>query len=166
MDIIPLVYAKDNRLINDSSELDKAYLIDLDGWFSNQPNLELYQRLSTPLWIDSAPRRFEDVMDVVVAGARRITIKEDTYGDSIQQIFNEIEVEKFLGLQLRNFMERPPEPWNGIVVYVQHRPSFQEEEQLSILASKVPVHLVLKERDLVDLEWAEEIRIKSIIRAI
>jgi len=169
MDIIPLIHVRDNQLIGRDSISDKkvehVYLMDLDGWSANQPNLELYQKLSysSSLWIDSAPRRFEDVMDIVVAGAERITIKEDTYRDDTKQIFDEIEIEKFIGISLSNFMNQPFEPWDGIVIYIPNQPNLQEEEQIVLFASKFYVWLLLKENNLINTEWAEEKGIKGII---
>ena len=169
MDIIPLLYVRDNQLIGGDSISDKkvehVYLMDLDGWFANQPNLELYQKLSysSSLWIDSAPRRFEDVMDVVVAGAERITIREDTYRDDTKQIFDEIEIEKFIGISLSDSMNQPSEPWDGIVIYIPNQPNLQEEEQISLFASKFNVWLLLKENNFINIKWAEENGIKGII---
>ncbi|MBN1280787.1 MAG: hypothetical protein JXA00_03975 [Candidatus Thermoplasmatota archaeon] len=95
MNIIPLIALRQGILIDgtDGEPLDldhlftKAekdthlYVLDYDGLDHNNPNLELYQRLSEhcSLWIDNGPRRIDDIMDTVIAGATTITIRPDLW---------------------------------------------------------------------------------------
>jgi len=57
------------------------YIFDFDGIERNNPNLELYQRLAEHciLWIDNGPRRIDDVMDTIMAGATNITLRENLW---------------------------------------------------------------------------------------
>lgn len=51
-----------------------VYIIDVDGYNKNSPNLSFYKKIGKKLWIDAFPRRVEDVIDLIVIGAERITI--------------------------------------------------------------------------------------------
>jgi hypothetical protein len=57
------------------------YLLDYDGLEHNNPNFELYQQLTEHciLWIDNGPRRIDDVMDTIMAGATNITLRENLW---------------------------------------------------------------------------------------
>jgi uncharacterized protein related to proFAR isomerase len=95
MKIVPLVCLKhtvllDGRegntlLLSDiSKHLEKdslLYVLDLDGIERNNPNLEIYQRLAEHciLWIDNGPRRIDDVMDTIMAGATNLTVREELW---------------------------------------------------------------------------------------
>jgi hypothetical protein len=95
MNIVPLVSLKNTKLFDgkdgdDFSLLDIStrvekdsllYVLDLDGIERNNPNLDLYQRLAEhcTLWIDNGPRRIDDVMDTIMAGATNITLREDLW---------------------------------------------------------------------------------------
>ncbi len=95
MNIVPLVSIKNAKLFDGiegnglllvevSKRVEKdslLYVLDLDGIERNNPNLELYQRLTEHciLWIDNGPRRIDDVMDTIMAGATNITLREDIW---------------------------------------------------------------------------------------
>jgi len=89
MDIVPLIYIKNRKLLGavegktlsinelpESSDGETVYVKDFDGIEKNVPNLNIYQKLSDKhnMWIDAGPRTFGDVVDIVMAGANRITI--------------------------------------------------------------------------------------------
>lgn len=59
------------------------YILDYDGLERNNPNFELYQRLTEHciLWIDNGPRRIDDVMDTIMAGATNITLRPQLWPD-------------------------------------------------------------------------------------
>lgn len=59
------------------------YVLDYDGIERNNPNFELYQRLTEhcTLWIDNGPRRLDDVMDTIMAGATNITLRQKLWPD-------------------------------------------------------------------------------------
>ncbi len=60
------------------------YVLDYDGIEHNNPNFELYQRLTEHcvLWIDDGPRRLDDVMDTIMAGATNITLRAALWPDA------------------------------------------------------------------------------------
>ncbi len=57
-------------------ENDLVYVIDLDGYKKNSANLKLYKKVGKYLWVDSYPRYLEDVMDIIISGVERITIRD------------------------------------------------------------------------------------------
>jgi hypothetical protein len=95
MNIVPLVYVKDGKLLDGKDgnhvsidDLFKRvekdvmlYILDLDGIEHNNPALDLYQKLTEHcvLWIDDGPRRIDDVMDTIMAGATNITLRNDLW---------------------------------------------------------------------------------------
>jgi hypothetical protein len=138
MEIIPLVYIKQGKLHSEQNggvlsiddlfqrtEKDTMlYVIDLDGIEHNNPNLELYQKLTEHciLWIDNGPRRIDDVMDTIMSGATTLTIRQEIWpAMDIPAILEFTDDEVFIGLdatgadrnQIITFF--PPEV--GVVVY-------------------------------------------------
>ncbi len=111
MEEMPLVYVKGGKVIEGKSrtnavdrlkeirdEKKKAYVLDLDGIKRNRPNLDIYRKLSHKpfLWIDALPRRLEDVMDIVVVGAERITIGDVMDDEELKKIREMCDIELFL----------------------------------------------------------------------
>ncbi|RLF39869.1 MAG: hypothetical protein DRN00_00860 [Thermoplasmata archaeon] len=166
MKIIQLAYAENDKFISGEPSFkgEFLYIMDIGGLLRNEPSLELYQKISPliPLWIDSAPRRYEDVMDIVVAGASKVTIRREIFEDNLESLFKEIEIDFYEGVDIEN-CTRPIGKWKGRVVYVSEEPSFEEKEKLAFIASKFPTYVVLKERNLVDLEWMEGIGVEGVI---
>lgn len=89
MDVFPLIYIKYRKILDamggnvlainelpESSDGEIVYVKDFDGIVKDAPNLNLYQKLSDKhdLWVDAGPRTFGDVVDIIMAGANRITI--------------------------------------------------------------------------------------------
>ena len=95
MNIVPLIYVKDGKLLDgkDGNQVSiddlfkrvekdtMLYVLDLDGIEHNNPSLDLYQKLTEHciLWIDDGPRRLDDVMDTIMAGATNITLRKDLW---------------------------------------------------------------------------------------
>jgi len=111
MEEMPLVYLKRGKVIEGEKRLnavdklkeirkkhEKAYVLDLDGINKNRPNLDIYRKVSRKpfLWIDALPRRLDDVMDLVVVGAERITIGDVIGDDELKRIREICDVELFL----------------------------------------------------------------------
>lgn len=98
METVPLIHIKNGRLLDrkDGEPLsiddlfkhaDKdamLYILDLDGIEHNNPNLDIYQKLTERciLWIDNGPRRIDDVMDTIMAGATTITVRTERWPDA------------------------------------------------------------------------------------
>jgi hypothetical protein len=92
MNIVPLISIKKGLLFDgrDGTALSidelftrvekdtMLYVLDYDGLEHINPNLDLYQKLTENciLWIDNGPRRIDDVMDTIMAGATNITLRE------------------------------------------------------------------------------------------
>lgn len=97
MNIVPLISVKKGLLFDgrDGTALSiddlfarvekdtMLYVLDYDGLEHNNPNFELYQRLTEHciLWIDDGPRRIDDVMDTIMAGATNLTLRTEFWPD-------------------------------------------------------------------------------------
>jgi hypothetical protein len=91
MELIPLITMKKRKILeNESSKeniLDtidsdsKIYIYDLDGINKDKPNLCTLQKYSSQyeLWMDSGPRDLGDVVDSILAGAERVTIRKKLF---------------------------------------------------------------------------------------
>jgi hypothetical protein len=117
MNVIPLVSVKNGRLFDgiegDPLTVDEVfarvkkdtmlYVLDSDGIDHNNPDLELYQQLTEQciLWVDDGPRRIDDVMDTIMAGATDLTIRLDHWPEvSIDEIFELTDGEVFYAVTL------------------------------------------------------------------
>ena len=91
MNIIPLIHIYKRKIVNSDYNIidnindflsnykdDFIYLLDHDGINKNRPNLCLFQRLSKKydLWVDTGPRYLGDIVDLVIAGSSKITVRE------------------------------------------------------------------------------------------
>jgi uncharacterized protein related to proFAR isomerase len=67
------------KFISDYGKDEALYVMDYDGITKNKPNIDIYQRLSSffDLWIDGGPRTTGDIVDFVMAGANKITIRSE-----------------------------------------------------------------------------------------
>jgi len=94
MQEIPLIRIKEGRLVLNLSSKDlrdsldrlqrsAIYIYDEDGITKNQPNVSLYQRLTSvaELWVDAGPRTVGDIVDDVFSGAERIVIRPDLWDE-------------------------------------------------------------------------------------
>jgi len=91
MEIIPLITMKKRKILQNNftereitdkiNEIDKVYILDLDGIQKDKPNLCTIQRLSPThdLYVDSGPRDLGDVVDLLMAGAFAVTIRRSLY---------------------------------------------------------------------------------------
>ena len=86
MQIIPLIEINHKKIQNSElleklNEDDLLYVIDLDGIEKDESNLDIYQKLSKKyqLWIDAAPRKLGDIVDIFMAGATNITLRKTFY---------------------------------------------------------------------------------------
>lgn len=102
------------------------YVLDLDGIDQNNPNLELYQRLTEHciLWIDDGPRRIDDVMDTIMAGATNITLREDLWPEmDLPGVFDITDDEVYIGItstqRHTSFVSSRFQSGTGVVVFSQ-----------------------------------------------
>ncbi len=124
MNIIPLVSIRNGQVFDgkegEALSLDelggriqkdtKVYVLDYDGIDGKNPNFDLYQRLAEQfvLWIDNGPRRLDDVMDTIMAGATNITLRQDLWPDidllGVQEMTDD---EIYLDLSQQHQEQRP-----------------------------------------------------------
>jgi len=148
MNIVPLISIKKGDIYNGdngtvlslddlfgSAEKDTMlYVLDLDGIEHNNPNLELYQRLSEQytLWIDNGPRRIDDVMDTIMAGATNLTLRLQYWPTMNLSEVNELtDDEVYLAYDLSSPESSRSIPFDitGIVVF--NEPPHDETEFLT-----------------------------------
>lgn len=111
MDRIPLVYVEQGQVTVEGKrfravealkelrgEHDLVYVLDLDGIQHNRANIDVYKKVSKKafLWLDAAPRRVEDVIDLVVAGATRVTLQDGMHDDDLRQLMDMVESDVYL----------------------------------------------------------------------
>jgi hypothetical protein len=140
MNIVPLVYVKNGKLLDgkDGNQVSiddlfkrvekdtMLYVLDLDGIEHNNPAFDLYQKLTEHciLWIDDGPRRLDDVMDTIMAGATNITLREDLWPEmDISSVFELTDDEVYFGIN-SGPKEQPrmlsfPQQDIGVVVFSQ-----------------------------------------------
>jgi len=95
MEVLPIIYLH-KREIYDKMEGEavplnalfdvlppdeKVYVYDRDGLEKDKPNLYLYQKLSQrhTLWVDGGPRTLGDVVDILMAGAAALTVRQEIW---------------------------------------------------------------------------------------
>jgi len=119
MDIIPLIHIYKRKIVNSNYNdfenfkilLQKykdeyIYIFDHDGINKNQPNLCIFQKLSKnhDLWVDSGPRVFGDIVDSIVAGASKITVRKNLVINADTLSINEIlENEIYMNIDKKFF---------------------------------------------------------------
>ncbi len=138
MKIVPLVCLR-NTVLLDGREGDALfpadipkhlekdsllYVLDLDGIERNNPNLEMYQRLAEHcvLWIDNGPRRIDDIMDTIMAGATNLTVREELWPSldmpEIQELTDdEIYLEKTKQFQEQKTLQHASSGDFGIILF-------------------------------------------------
>jgi len=169
---IPLIYVYSGKVIDESGrkmkewkekigEFGEIYIMDLDGISKNEPNLDFYQSIYKKKWIDAYPRRFEDVMDIVVAGADKIVIRGKFTEDETKKLFENIEVELYLSLS-EDAVERhlPENGWNGFVYLLNRAMDARVKEFISKLQN---LYIVARRRDYIDFGWIEDRDIRGVV---
>lgn len=159
MNIIPLISVK-KGIIYDGKEgvalsIDDVpsrvekdgllYVLDYDGIEHNNPAFELYQRLIEQciLWIDNGPRRIDDVMDTIMAGATNITLRRELWPDldilGVQEITDdEIYLDMSQPYQEHTMLRVPYDRDVGIVLFNER---FMYEGMLKDIAAKQKIFL-------------------------
>ena len=109
MNEIPMVFIKNGMLIWEKKnafyalkemhkKYDDVYIIDIDGFKKNKANIDIYKKVSSKpfLWVDSRPRYPEDVMDLVITGAKIVVLRPIMDDDAFREIKRMCEIEIFL----------------------------------------------------------------------
>jgi hypothetical protein len=176
MDIFPLIYIKYRKIsgaidgnalaINDLPELSDGnmiYIKDFDGTEKDAPNLEIYQKLAdkNDLWVDADPRRFGDVVDIIMAGASRITIMKDLF--PMKEIPNIKEVTDsmiYTNIDLEKDQEilfTPPQGIDGLVVFGDK----SQTELLKTICSQYKVYVT--ETDEKNISYWKDIGVAGVL---
>lgn len=163
MDIIPLISIRKGRLLDGKEgnpiSLDDLfkrveknsllYVLDFDGIEQNNPNLELYQRLTEQcvLWIDDGPRRIDDVMDTIMAGATNLTLREELWPEmDLPGVFELTDDEVYLGITSpqgqKDFNFSSPQQEIGAVVFSQEPETNDEFTTMSFLKDMAVRHKI------------------------
>jgi len=163
MDIIPLISIRKGRLLDGKEgnpiSLDDLfkrveknsllYVLDFDGIEQNNPNLELYQRLTEQcvLWIDDGPRRIDDVMDTIMAGATNLTLREELWPEmDLPGVFELTDDEVYLGITppqgQQGFSFSSPQQEIGAVVFSQGPETNDEFTAASFLKDMAGKHKI------------------------
>jgi hypothetical protein len=115
MEIIPLLHIKNKKIVKSNNDLsiniielikkyeeNQIYILDHDGINKNKPNLCLLQKLSKKynLWVDQGPKVFGDIVDSIIAGANKITIRTDLIKNNISNFKEIIENKIYLTIPL------------------------------------------------------------------
>lgn len=78
------------------------YVVDRYAHRNNRPSIDAYQEVAraTSLWLDLGPLDAEDVMDTVIAGADRVTVRWDRIwsADEVEEVVRMVEEGVFVGL--------------------------------------------------------------------
>lgn len=183
MERIPLIYVNNDHVLDTKGfrvkkwerfmeDVSSVYLFDVGGMEGNKPSLELYQKVEeyATIWVDAFPRRFEDVMDTVVAGAERVTIRKSFFNDDISKVFDAVEAEVYYGVDVEEMVDKlwynNSGGWAGVAVYIRNKLGLKEKSFLRDLAAETPVFVVEKEKGFLDEEWGEEIGLTGLVHPV
>ncbi|MCD6513241.1 MAG: hypothetical protein J7K61_06545 [Thermoplasmata archaeon] len=95
-----------------------VYVFDIDGYRKNSVNFELYMKAGKNLWIDAYPRSAEDVMDLIISGAEKITLR-DMNEDVLKEVKEMVEKDVYLsGKDVREEIKKARKMgFKGVVLY-------------------------------------------------
>ena len=165
MNIVPLISIRKGRILDGKDgnlisiddlfkrvEKDTMiYVFDLDGIEHNNPSLDLYQKLTEHcvLWIDDGPRRLDDVMDTIMAGATNITLREELWPEmDLPSVFEITDDEVYIGIKSTYGQQSLTIPFSeqniGVVVFnqeLQTNDDFVYASFLKDLALKHKIYL-------------------------
>jgi hypothetical protein len=165
MNIVPLISIKKGRILDGKDgnlisiddlfkQVEKdtmIYVFDLDGIEHNNPSLDLYQKLTEHciLWIDDGPRRLDDVMDTIMAGATNITLREELWPEmDLSGVFELTDDEVYIGIKSTYSQQSLTLPFSnqniGVVVFsqeLQTNDDFSSTRFLKDLALKHKIYL-------------------------
>jgi len=101
-----------NEILEHVDKDVNIYVLDTDGIEKDKPNLCLYRKLSKShaLWIDTGPRVLGDIVDVIMAGATNITIRNKLWqGPDVSCIKEITENKIYEGVDLKNQVQNNKE---------------------------------------------------------
>lgn len=100
----------DERALEVAKTWGRFYIVDRVGLKQGEPNIDVYQDLAREgeMWLDVGPAQAEDVMDSIVGGADRVTVRWDKIWDrpTLDDATDIAEDGVFVGLPFReNWIE-------------------------------------------------------------
>jgi len=86
----------------EKNEENTLYLLDIDSYLGSEMNFKIYDELSGifDLWIDAAPRKHYDVMDILVSGGNMAIISD--YFMKYKEIEKSVELTENIMLKSYN----------------------------------------------------------------
>ena len=160
MELIPLVSLKKykiwpgnsqdpmapNELVHNIKTDAPVYFLDRDGILNDKPNLCLYQKIGSKinLWVDSGPRELGDIVDTVMAGAQRITIRPSLWNHNNIENAQEITEQQLYIHQEEINTPLPISNSDGIVLFNNtslFENNFKLESTLKTLSLKTSLYI-------------------------
>lgn len=184
MNLIPLIYIKNRKLYQDNSnqitlkeiiqEINKEtqiYFIDYDGIEKNKPNFCTYQAIAPycKQWIDYGPRSLGDIVDIVMAGAEKITLRKNLCPTiDIPSIRNVIDSQIYQYYSVKDYtnqtIETPTDQTDGIVIEANETNNLIEKTQNQNILSMVKNHQInIIEQDNNNFSYWKNKEVASII---
>ena len=163
MNIVPLVAIKKGMLLDgkDGNQISiddlfkrvekdtMLYVLDLDGIERNNPSLDLCQKLTEhcTLWIDEGPRRLDDIMDTIMAGATNITLREELWPKmDLLNVFELTDDEIYMCITSRHIQQSQitmfPQRDIGVVVFNKELPTNDDFIPVNVLKNLAITHKI------------------------
>lgn len=131
MNELPLIFIKNGKMIGKRKnaiyalkELHKkygdVYVIDIDGFKKNRAHIDVYKKVSSKpfLWIDSCPRYSEDVMDLVVTGAKIIILRPVMNDATLRDVRGMCNIELFLAGRDKDIIKKAKKiGFDGVILF-------------------------------------------------
>lgn len=170
MNIIPLIHINKRKIVNSDFnnlenirdllpvyEADFIYLLDHDGINKNRPNLCLFQKLSKKynLWVDTGPRVIGDIVDSVIAGASKITVRENLINEKDTSLINEL-IENDIYIIINPYFSSLSNEYkiqsnvNGFVIIkdeINHKYDFKNESYLKNVVKNNKTYYYLSKKE-------------------
>jgi len=170
MNLIPLIHIRKNKLYQDNSnhitikeilqsinKETQIYFIDYDGIEKNKPNFCTYQKIATQCkpWIDHGPRSLGDIVDIVMAGAEKITFRKTLCPHidipSIRNVIDGEIYEYFTAKDITNNTVEPPSlETDGIVIQIHEINNVSEkthDHTIPSFGKKYPICVIEQDKN-------------------
>lgn len=166
MEIIPTIYLENRKIQIEKNganiSLDKVlenvdkdkeiYFFDIDGIEKNKPNICTYQKIAEKrdVWVDTGPRALGDVVDLLMAGTNKITIRPNLFPiketPSIKDMTENIIYSMVdLPYDKETFFNASDFPGiDGLIFFPDEKRTvvrFQKEEELKKLCNKYKIYV-------------------------
>jgi len=185
MEIIPLAYIKNRKtyiekggenvslgeVLGNIAKDKEIYFLDIDGIEKNKPNLCTYQKISEKqeIWVDTGPRDLGDVVDLLMAGANKITIREQLYPIEELPDIKEVTENKIYtfvdSLQdNKRVLTFPQLSTDGLVFFLDRKQieaDFKKEELLKSLCNRYNMYVA--EADRKNIPYWEKIGVSGVL---